>query len=297
MATATTGSDYYPAPQIWMSVGNGRLRRNQSLKNPCAQFLVDFVDFDMWGDYDFDMYSSPRVVSSTEPCLLEWASAVEDQGGWFRSVVKDIRNVLAPLSTTPPASLRSSNIIKAADTNHRSLSSILCSCGRSFDEFRNDADLTVAFDELSKLGLLDRAQQLSRIGLLKQRIAHIEEVEFERAANAGEDEEARVYVEYDQLNNQLADLEADSQALEQRQMVRLWFPLDEDQWDTNMKLPATISTTASSSDSATADPYYLRASPPSDVLPQVLQLRHDGNFSMHAVRTIKYNYLIAFATS
>ena len=316
----TTGSENYPAPQLWISVNNGRLCQKQSCANPCAQFLVDFVDFDMWGDYDFDMYVSRRVAGSTEPCLLEWVTTLRDRSGWFSSVIRDALAFLTSVTTPPSskkpgdsqaasaaASFRSSNVIKLAEAGRNSLSHILWSHGRSFDRFRDEADLPVAYDKLKELGLLegDHARQECRI-LLQQRIAHIEAVEFERAAGAGEDEEARVYAEYEQLNNQLAELEADSGALELhvRQMpalARLWFPLDDDQWDTSMNLPASTSTTASLSGSGSnagrAGHYDLRASPPSDALPQVLQLRHDGNFSMHAVRTIKYNYLIAFATS
>lgn len=304
MAATTTGSENYPAPQIWISVRNGKLSHTQNFTNPCAQFLVDFVDFDMWGDYDFDMYVSRRVAGSTEPCLLEWVSTLSDRSGWFDNAIRNVLACLASATTPPsskappPSSFRSSHDIKPADVNHLSLSRILWSHGSSFDKFRDEADLKVAHDKLKELGLLDDdlARQRSLV-LLQQRIAHIEEVELERAASAGEDKEARVYAEYDQLNRQLAELEADSRALELRQMpalVRLWFPLDDDQWDTSMVLPA--SSTSSGSGSA-ATPYDLRATPPSDALPQVLQLRHDGNFSMHAVRTIKYNYLIAFATS
>jgi hypothetical protein len=158
------------------------------------------------------------------------------------------------------------------------------------------------------------------IPILQLRIKHIEEVEF---IKADEIDDGGVSMEkISRIYERLHQMVSEERPQEAVELLRMWFPLDEDQLHVrgNQHLDeevirisqsasvesSTGSPSIAASSGSTDDGSSLSSSTssstcvskvPGQDFPQIIQISHDGNFSMMLARTRKYNYLFAFATS
>jgi hypothetical protein len=274
-------------PQLWVESNNGTFAAD--CLNPHINFISQFANANpFFGDHEFSVFIARRDPA-TESSLLEWAAELPKPSGWLTNCVNLMRNEIQRRKTA--ALLGDTNLdskLLEPTTELNSISRIMDHYGHSFERFNDEteADQELQFDALAYL--VQHNVPLESECMIQLRIQRIEQVEFEEADELDDGGVAyqRVSEEYEKLNHRNGHRPVDAVEL-----FKMWFPLDEDQLNTlgNQHLQtAAVSQSSPSTDSA---------SEAVSSSPHIIRVRHDGNFSMMLVRTAKYNYILAFATS